>query len=142
MKSCMRSKDKLGFARKHFSSPVNRSQFYSLRKQIKVCKFNRITRVQPSIFRRHDISIEKFRCRGIRPLRTSAQNFANCTNQTIQHGKFKCLRGGFLCKISNNENILTCEVTSILNKRQVNKNISKVIIKLIKLTVQIKLTVV
>jgi hypothetical protein len=35
MKSCMRSKDKLGFARKNFASPVSRSPFYSLRKRKK-----------------------------------------------------------------------------------------------------------
>jgi hypothetical protein len=35
MKSCMRSKDKLGFARKNFASPVSSSPFYSLRKRKK-----------------------------------------------------------------------------------------------------------
>ncbi len=29
----MRGKDKLGFARKNFASPLSRSQFYSLRKR-------------------------------------------------------------------------------------------------------------
>jgi hypothetical protein len=40
-------------------------------------------------------------------------------------------------KMSGNENILTCEVNSILNESQVNKNVNKVIILVIK---QIKLT--
>jgi hypothetical protein len=35
MKSCMRSKNKLGFARKNIASPVSRSPFYSLRKRKK-----------------------------------------------------------------------------------------------------------
>ena len=38
--------------KKEFVSPVSRIHFYSLRKAKKVAKFNRITQVQPSVFRK------------------------------------------------------------------------------------------
>jgi hypothetical protein len=46
----VKSKDKLDFARKNFASPLTA-------KAKKECKFNRITHVQPSIFRRHDFVV-------------------------------------------------------------------------------------
>jgi hypothetical protein len=48
---CMRSNIRLCEKK----SPVSRSQFHSLRKR-KVGKFNRISHVQPSVFRRHNFS--------------------------------------------------------------------------------------
>ena len=67
MKSCMRSKDKLGFARKIFASPVSRSQFYSLRKRKESANSIESLMCSHPYFA-HTISREEFRRRGIRPL--------------------------------------------------------------------------
>ena len=63
----MRSKDKLGFARKKFASPVSRSQFYSLRKQ-KEWENSIESPMCNHPYFADKISREEFRRRGIRPL--------------------------------------------------------------------------
>ncbi len=56
MNKRMRSKDKLGFARKHFASLVSGSQCYSLRKRERVRKFNiQITEFKFTVWRRSSL---------------------------------------------------------------------------------------
>jgi hypothetical protein len=77
MKSCMRSKDKLGFARKNFASPVSSSPFYSLRKRKKSANsIESLMCSHPSYF---GISHTRFRAKNFAVVESGLKAIFHCS---------------------------------------------------------------
>ena len=88
MKSCMRSKDKLGFARKNIASPVSRSPFYSLRKRKKSANsIESLMCSHPSYF---GISHTRFRAKNFAVVESGLNRYlATYANVTYKQIRFR-----------------------------------------------------